>query len=246
MLSSELAELTGVTKRTLRHYHQIGLLPEPPRSASGYRRYHVGHLVRLLRITRMTALGVPLSVLPEVLDDAQAAEELLDELDRQATAEIERLTARRASIDALRHSGAPPDLPPELSALRSSPREIPPGMARHEHEQLILVGHLLGKVSPEGVASLQEEADRGSFASTPLMARFYTLEADTPEEEVATLIEELVAYLEPIAARLADQFALVDPQGSALVDQHNERMLKPVQHRVLRRVQQQLTPHDQT
>ena len=35
MLSSELAELAGVTVRTLRHYHQIGLLPEPPRTAGG-------------------------------------------------------------------------------------------------------------------------------------------------------------------------------------------------------------------
>ncbi|MEV4016841.1 MerR family DNA-binding transcriptional regulator [Nonomuraea angiospora] len=37
MLSSELAELAGVTVRTLRHYHQIGLLPEPRRASGGYR-----------------------------------------------------------------------------------------------------------------------------------------------------------------------------------------------------------------
>lgn len=107
--------LAGVTIRTLRLYHQIGLLPEPPRSTDGYRRYDVGHLVRLLRITRMTALGLPLSALPAVLDDQAAAEELLDELDRRAAADIERLTARRAAIAALRSSGAPPDLSPELS-----------------------------------------------------------------------------------------------------------------------------------
>ncbi|GAB2496111.1 DNA-binding transcriptional MerR regulator [Nocardiopsis aegyptia] len=65
MLSSELAELAGVTVRTLRHYHQIGLLPEPPRWTGGYRRYDAGDLVRLLRITRLTALGVRLSVLPD-------------------------------------------------------------------------------------------------------------------------------------------------------------------------------------
>lgn len=121
MLSSELAELAGVTVRTLRHYHQIGLLPEPPRSIGGYRRYDVSDLVRLLRITRSTALGVPLSALPAVLDDPAAVEELLDELDRQAAAEIERLNARRADIAALRSSGSPPDLPPELSVLRSAP-----------------------------------------------------------------------------------------------------------------------------
>ena len=35
----QLAAYAGVTVRTVRHYHQIGLLPEPERDASGYRRY---------------------------------------------------------------------------------------------------------------------------------------------------------------------------------------------------------------
>ncbi|MFJ2758094.1 hypothetical protein ACIO3S_21025 [Nocardioides sp. NPDC087217] len=46
------------------------------------------------------------------MDDPAAAEELLDELDRRVAADIEWLTARRADIAALRHGGAPPDLPP--------------------------------------------------------------------------------------------------------------------------------------
>ncbi|XKK39067.1 MerR family DNA-binding transcriptional regulator [Nocardiopsis sp. ARC36] len=180
MLSGELAELAGVTVRTLRHYHQIGLLPEPPRSAGGYRDYGVGHLVRLLRITRMTALGVPLSALPAVLDDPEAAEELLDELDRQAAAEIERLLARRAGIAALRRSGAPPDLPPEVSAWRSGPAaEVPEDMARYEHEQLVLVGHLLGEDGAAGFAALFGGADSGMAAFAPLTARFYALGPDT-------------------------------------------------------------------
>ncbi len=36
---SQLAAYAGVTVRAVRHYHQIGLLPEPERDASGYRRY---------------------------------------------------------------------------------------------------------------------------------------------------------------------------------------------------------------
>ena len=34
---SQLARHAGVTIRAVRHYHQIGLLPEPERDASGYR-----------------------------------------------------------------------------------------------------------------------------------------------------------------------------------------------------------------
>jgi len=240
MRSSELAQLAGVTVRTLRHYHRIGLLPEPPRSAGGYRRYDAGDLVRLLRITRMAALGVPLSALPALLDDPTAAEELLDELDRQAAAEIERLTARRAGIAALRRSGAPPDLSPELSARRSSPGEIPADMARYEHELLILLGHLLGHDGPAGLAALFGAADRELAASAPLTARFYALDSDTPEEEIASLADALVADLKPAMARLAGLFPL-DRQAAVLLDQLNERALRPVQHRVLRRVQQRLT-----
>ncbi|MGW6504564.1 MerR family transcriptional regulator [Nonomuraea angiospora] len=242
MLSGELAELAGVTVRTLRHYHQIGLLPEPPRSAGGYRHYDVGHLVRLLRITRMTALGVPLSALPAVLDDPAAAEELLDELDRRAAADIERLTGRRAIIAALRRSGAPPDLPPELSTWRSAPAGMPADMARYEHEQLILLGHLLGKDGPAGVAALFGEAD-GMAAYAPLTARFYALDPDTPDDEVASLIDELVAHLKPMMARLAGLFPL-DAQASALLDELNRQTLRPVQHRVLRRLQQRLAMPD--
>jgi DNA-binding transcriptional MerR regulator len=244
MLSSELAELAGVTVRTLRHYHQIGLLPEPPRSAGGYRRYDVGHLVRLLRITRMTALGVPLSALPAVLDDPAAAEELLDELDRRAAAEVERLLARRASIAALRRSGAPPDLPPEFSALRSAPASgVPADMARYEHEQLVLLGRLLGGGDPAGLAALLGEVNDGTAALAPLTERFYALGPDTPEEEVAALTDELVANLEPVTARLAGLFPF-DARASALMDELNGRTLRPVQHRVLRRVQQRLALSD--
>ncbi|MBW0106021.1 MerR family transcriptional regulator [Pseudonocardia sp. KRD291] len=244
MLSSELAELAGVTVRTLRHYHQIGLMPEPPRSAGGYRRYDVGHLVRLLRITRMTALGVPLSSLPAVLDDPVAADELLDELDRRAADDIERLTARRSGIAALRRSGAPPDLPPELSAWRSAPAEgTPADMARFEHEQLILVGHLLGSDGPAGFATLFGEAQDGVAGSAPLTARFYALDADTPDDEVASLVDELVVHLQPVVARL-HALSPFGPQATALMEELNERTLRPAQHRVLRRVQKRLARSD--
>ncbi|ALE75289.1 MerR family transcriptional regulator [Pseudonocardia sp. EC080610-09] len=242
MLSSELADLAGVTVRTLRHYHQIGLLPEPPRSAGGYRHYDVGHLVRLLRITRMAALGIPLSALPGVLDDPAAAEELLDELDRRAAADIERLTARRADIAALRSSGAPPDLPPELSAWRSAPGEgTPADMARFEHEQLVLAGHLLGTDGPAGFTALFGD---GLAAPAPLTARFYALGPDTGDDEITALVDDLVAYLGPVTARLAG----LPPLGTrvtALMEELNEQTLRPVQHRVLRRVQQRLAEVDE-
>src|SRR5690606_13341116 len=119
---------------------------------------------------------------------------------------IERLTARRASIAALRSSGSPPDLPPELSELRStSGAGVPADMARHEHEQLILLGHLLGEDGPAELAALLGEAGRETVARMePLTARFYSLGPDAPDDEVASLIDAWVTALEPLSARLAD------------------------------------------
>ena len=48
---SQLAAYAGVTVRAVRHYHQVGLLPEPARDRSGYRTYDVDAL-QLLDLVR--------------------------------------------------------------------------------------------------------------------------------------------------------------------------------------------------
>jgi DNA-binding transcriptional MerR regulator len=238
LLSSEIADLAGVTVRTLRHYHQIGLLPEPARSSTGYRRYDISHLVQLLRIKRLTTLGIPLSDLSGALDAPSAAEDLLEELDLQAAAEIDRLNARRERIAELRRSGAPLDLAPELAEWRSAPGlSLPEDISRYEHEQLILLGHLLGdgdhQVFTEGFAALNARM------IAPLSARFSTLDAETPETEVNSLINEIVKVLRPVQERFATLPPLND-QLTDLMDELSERRLRPVQRRVLRQIEQAL------
>lgn len=49
----ELAEMAGTTVKSVRLYHQRGLLEEPERSPNGYKKYEVRHLVDLLRIRRL-------------------------------------------------------------------------------------------------------------------------------------------------------------------------------------------------
>ena len=58
---SQLAAYAGVTVRAVRHYHQIGLLPEPARDGSGYRTYDAAAVVRLIRIRTLAEAGVPLA-----------------------------------------------------------------------------------------------------------------------------------------------------------------------------------------
>ncbi|MFE5776357.1 MerR family transcriptional regulator [Brachybacterium sp. NPDC056505] len=240
MLSSELADLAGVTVRTLRHYHQIGLLPEPPRTPGDYRQYDVGHLVRVLRITQLTELGVPLSSLSEVLDDPTTAETLLDQLDGHAAAEIERLTARRASISVLRSTGAPPDLPPELSAWHTGPRSaIPADMVRFETEQLILIARLLGSEGATSLANLLQVPDGSRSTMDVLAERFYALDSDTPDRVVDQLVDDWAGQIEPLVAT-TEGIGHLDPRAADLLDQLSARDLQPIQHRTVRALQRRL------
>lgn len=58
---SQLASYAGVTVRAVRHYHAKGLLPEPERDHSGYRRYGAAAVVELVKIRTLAEAGVPLS-----------------------------------------------------------------------------------------------------------------------------------------------------------------------------------------
>jgi MerR family mercuric resistance operon transcriptional regulator len=69
-----LAALTGCNIETIRYYETIGLLPDPPRSVAGHRRYDARHLRRLRFVMRARALGFSLEQIRGLLglDDAVA------------------------------------------------------------------------------------------------------------------------------------------------------------------------------
>jgi DNA-binding transcriptional MerR regulator len=63
----QLAAYAGVTIKAVRHYHQRGLLEEPPRDSSGYRRYSAQHAIDLVKIKTLAEAGVPLARVKELL-----------------------------------------------------------------------------------------------------------------------------------------------------------------------------------
>ncbi len=69
---SEVAQYAGVSVRAVRHYHQLGRLPEPVRDELGHRRYDAAALVMLRRISTLADAGVPLR---RALDEAVASED---------------------------------------------------------------------------------------------------------------------------------------------------------------------------
>jgi DNA-binding transcriptional MerR regulator len=120
----QLAAYAGVTVRAVRHYHQIGLLPEPQRDASGYRRYGAMAVVSLIKIRTLANAGVPLSEIGQMLEaDASTFAEAVQRIDRQLRDEIERLETSRKQIVQLA-AGDSLALPPEVTAYLDRPREI--------------------------------------------------------------------------------------------------------------------------
>ncbi|MGW1738735.1 MerR family transcriptional regulator [Nocardia sp. NPDC001965] len=94
-----LAATAGVTVRTVRHYHRIGLLPEPERDASGYRRYSAQVAVDLIRIRTLADAGVPLARIGALLQ-ARPGEfaAAVTEIDAELQRRIDRLTESRRRL----------------------------------------------------------------------------------------------------------------------------------------------------
>ncbi|NHC43664.1 MerR family transcriptional regulator [Motilibacter aurantiacus] len=121
---SQLASYAGVTVRAVRHYHAKGLLPEPARDASGYRRYDAAAVVQLIRIRTLADAGVPLRRVSELLcaDGTEFAEAVAD-IDRRLRAEIRERQRHRELIGQLA-AGDSLALPAEVVAYLDRMHEL--------------------------------------------------------------------------------------------------------------------------
>jgi DNA-binding transcriptional MerR regulator len=121
---SQLAAYAGVTVRAVRHYHAKGLLPEPERDHSGYRRYDAAAVVELIRIRTLADAGVPLSRVRELLTagDSQFAG-AVEDIDRRLRAEIRERQRHRERIAKLA-AGDSLALPPEVTTYLDRMREL--------------------------------------------------------------------------------------------------------------------------
>ncbi|MDZ7770947.1 MAG: helix-turn-helix domain-containing protein [Woeseiaceae bacterium] len=65
---AELAGRSGCNIETIRYYEKVGMLPDPPRSAAGYRLYSEDHVARLRFVLRARELGFSLEDIRGLLD----------------------------------------------------------------------------------------------------------------------------------------------------------------------------------
>jgi DNA-binding transcriptional MerR regulator len=266
----EAAQLLGVSTKTIRHYQKIGLLPEPARSEGGYRLYAGEDLLRLLRIRRLTALGLPLAQVRSLLakpGDREPLRRALVGLRERLSAEIERLSLRRAEIDrllaeeegtGLEEPGRPPaDVDAALSRLREQLADAVDAAHIDGLDGAVLdrafdldrrmLGLLYELELPDGTAERLRQtlsrlaADPSPLAALlPLLARWTAL-GDLSEDapEVAALAADFAAA---IPRDLAPGPALGASPFAGILGEVTHGTLSPAQSRMLALLQERLSP----
>jgi DNA-binding transcriptional MerR regulator len=97
---SQLAQIAGVSVRTLHYYDEIGVLHPSSRSPAGYRIYSQPDLLRLQQILLYRELELPLGEILAILDDPSFDVVLALESHRLSlAAKCERLQALIATVD---------------------------------------------------------------------------------------------------------------------------------------------------
>ncbi|MFI1225056.1 MULTISPECIES: MerR family transcriptional regulator [unclassified Streptomyces] len=235
----EIAELAGTSLRTVRHYHDIGLLDEPERRSNGYKQYGVAHLVRLLRIKRLTALGFSLTQIAS-LRDHEHPRDALQALDAELAATIERLQHARVEVGALLRRTAATDLPLQF-AEADDPAELP----APDRSFVTVMSTILGPSSLGGYADLlQQDPDAVAL-------ELDDLPADADEQTCRELAERLVPYVRAlhVAHPGLNNLATDAPRGqdhaAQTIGKAINDLYNPAQVDVMRRLGALLAPPEE-
>jgi DNA-binding transcriptional MerR regulator len=236
----QLAAYAGVTVRAVRHYHQIGLLPEPERDASGYRRYGPRAVVSLIKIRTLANAGVPLSRIGQMLEaDPPAFAEAVERIDRHLRAEIERLETSRQQIAQLA-AGDSLALPREVICYLDRLREIGVSerLVEAERDGWILIaarwpddirewmpGKLASLDDPQMVRLyrvLSELAECDAGDDDPLLEEAADIMAALAEQAYTS--GEIIATDDDLPFNLLDALSVeVDPRSQRMLDLMRER-----------------------
>jgi DNA-binding transcriptional MerR regulator len=199
----EVAEVAGVTQRTVRYYHSIGLLPEPERDNSGYRRYGGREVVALVRIARLRALGMPLAQIAQRVgaadSDGESLADALGALADDIDAEIGRLAATR---DRLRELADSETFDQPVKALTQALKEQGVlGPADNLRAGEGWAAAVLDALHPEGMPGVLAQAStlladpEVMAALGPLRRRLGKISARTSDAELAALAADVAAVL---------------------------------------------------
>ncbi|MFE3451566.1 MerR family transcriptional regulator [Nonomuraea sp. NPDC059194] len=239
MRIGELASLVGVSTRTVRHYHHLGLLPEPGRLANGYREYRLKDAVLLSRVRQLAGLGMSLDELRDVLADDRGKDlrEVLQELDADLARQQEAIKVRRATLAALlAEADLHPDsvVAPDMAAVLRDLSLDGSTFARLDRELLTLMSNVANPHDRERVLDLIRPLTEPAALAEghELYRRLDELaEADLDDERIADLAHDLAAHL-PVEL-VKPMIENAGPEGTAWLDTLNDEMA-PAQAEVFR------------
>jgi DNA-binding transcriptional MerR regulator len=209
----QLASYAGVTVRAVRHYHAKGLLPEPERDRSGYRRYNARAVAELIKIRTLADAGVPLVRVRELLAASEAEfDAAVADIDRRLRAEIRERQRHRERIAQLA-AGDSLALPPEAVAYLDRLRALglPERLIEGERDGWILVAAQLPEHMPLYMKLKQQQLDDPAVVDLYRdLAEVIHWPADDPR--VAAVGDRLVAALEAAEATAPDDWESFDRQ----------------------------------
>jgi DNA-binding transcriptional MerR regulator len=181
----DAAAFVGTTPRAIRHYHEIGLLPEPERGADDRRRYDYEDMVRLLWIRKMADAGIALDDIRDAFADAASAgsdndhgiASILEQLEETLVAQEAELRRQRTAVQRMRTEGSRTGLLSDFVTSRLT--SLPEGSLRQaDLDSLLVVERILGPLGAAVHATrfialathpdLREESDRVTAAEEAL------------------------------------------------------------------------------
>ncbi len=184
MQVKDVAELTGTTVRTIRYYHQIGLLAVPP-VRGGRRDYDVSHVARIGRIRWLIDSGLPLAqitatltvsrqpgsaeVRDVVVSDLRETLDLLCERIATLTVQRDRLSTLVATLEG---GDSLSPMPPRAAAFYDALAEAAPDEVTltgvHRERDFLELAYLRGEVPAEAellFAAVDEQTRSASLAA---------------------------------------------------------------------------------
>lgn len=104
LTTAKLAKEGGVTVETIRYYERHGLLPRPPRTASGYRKFSADYVIRLRFIRHAQELGFTLKEVKELLNLPVKPGSSCADVRRKAQAKIAGVDEKIRHLRAIREA----------------------------------------------------------------------------------------------------------------------------------------------
>ncbi|GAB3458318.1 MerR family transcriptional regulator [Actinophytocola sediminis] len=213
--------------KAVRHYHRHGLLAEPRRDSSGYRRYGSADLLRLVQIRTLAAAGVPLAEVGPLLDaDTEQFATALVDVEQRLTERIAELITRRDTLRRLA-DGDRLLLPHRALVIldRLTGLDFDPDYVAGQREAMVLARALAPTLFDLFLTQLEHRLDDPEFLDLTKRgwdARSWQPDDPRIDELASALADNLLAHPQHLAVPTGFQPRPDDPIRYGLINHHRE------------------------